>query len=154
MKKYTYSIYTFTDKKIDAICYLLKKRWSGLDSVDRRKLSKQVQDYALVYGLLAWKNGKLVYAKGAAYAVSIESIPVECLKRLVFPMLNDKVTGIDVVKDTRWEQLCITCYAPDGPSTQSMELVNRVLSRLHKAGCLKFYNGGDVWEIHTERMAA
>ncbi|MBA2392859.1 MAG: hypothetical protein H0V70_08960 [Ktedonobacteraceae bacterium] len=149
---YRFLGYEFSSNEIDAIVALLKSKRDKVEGiVDRRRLTKKVQMYALEVGLLKWEHDRLVYA--SRQPLSSEQIPVECLWRIVKPMLSNGVTGMALRNGIHWSHLWIPNHSEEQPSPQALQLMNAILFKLHQFGYIKLYNYGDVWEVHFKPLS-
>lgn len=155
-KTYNFSIYTFSDREIEAIVSLLKGRWNGRASrnVDMRKLSAQVREWAVSWGLLQWQHqgrsskSRLVYT-ATSYNVRATAIPLEAVWRLAAPLLHEFEGDIPRLwADPRWTNLCIPAQMEEEEKNQGcLDLMRDVLFALCRGGYLDFRCLGGIWEI-------
>lgn len=154
---YTFYSFKFSDKEIDMIANLVKTWVQGQTCpVKRAGLTSNVIRYAICYGLLEEKGkGKRLHFTPGYMFDTITCLPVECLWRLVSPMLrSDSVTGYTVVNSPLWENLNIYPQNSRYASDRDMEAKINTFLKLSGHHYVHFQMAGSVWSIYQEEREA
>lgn len=154
--KHTFSIFSFSDKEVDMICELVKNWVSGyLTPIKRATITKQVEKYAIAYNLLQQRSGRLYLATNTGFN-PVYDLPVECMWRLVQPMLKaDEQTGYSIVSHGNWEHFNLYPQKHYHASDRDLEAKIEVLCKLDAYHYIYFHMAGSTWAVYRdERKAA
>jgi hypothetical protein len=150
---YKFSVFDFSSSEIDQIVSLIS--WCFGQSreafFDSRKISKQVKDYALNWGLLAKKDGRYVcgplndrFGRGWAH----RELPVEAVWRMVRPMFEGAQSrGYSLARQKGWLDLNIYPEEHRDHKPGDMEHIIDILSYLADKGYVNVLMAGSIWEI-------
>lgn len=138
----------FTDKQARELAQLIE-RWAQGDGqipLDRRTISKSVQEWVRHYGLVEIEKGR--WRLRGRYFNPAYDTPIEVLWLMVAPMLGaDGSVGYSINKHDGWKLLNIYPSTSQMATERDMQDRERVLVRLDMAGYLTFLSAGSVWRV-------
>lgn len=160
---YKFSVYDFSEKEIDQIVVLFKRYCSGSTMpIDRRKVSRQVVEWGLNWGLLARGENLKNYQNETPWYVKERglnrvyftrgvcspkwALPVEALWRLVENMVKEH-SGFSITKNPGWYQLNIYPATNGSHSDRDLGEMFEIFVHLDMWGYIRFSAAGSCWQI-------
>jgi len=137
MAIYTHYHFQFSDKEIDQLVALVPA-WIQGQKIDQRKLTRQVRNFAVRYGLVPALHGEYVLTTAPD---TIYDLPTEVLWRLVKPIIG-RHSGYTIVADPAWPH-SLNLAKGDIAS------IGFALYRLSQAGYITFDSAGSIWRIEV-----
>lgn len=163
-----FSVWDFSDTEIDQIVKLIDLA-SSLNPLDRRRYTRQVQEFALSRNLVYWQcrhgiQGRTwapyppldeckdcrredwrLYAEPSRWDPS-QDLPVEALWRIVDPIIGER-TGFSIARQRNWQRLNIweegSKYATERDYLAKLQVLNKLFFHRY----IIFQYAGSVWQI-------
>jgi len=164
-----FSVYNFTDGEIEQIVRLLEKRAMGsIRPIDRRRYSKQVQEWAIAWNVLDWgrnitryeaRGDELVkvpetwiespdrlYFKPYGDFDFVHCMPTEALWKMVEPIVRDR-SGYSITADRRWRTFDVWEAGNKHSTNDDINKIFRILVHLQMHGYIIFQAAGSIWRV-------
>jgi hypothetical protein len=148
---YKFSVFEFNTREIDQIVEILVSCNQGRINVfDARKISKQVKDYALSWGILIKNEEGRIFCRSYSVPFWHREVPVEAIWRMVQPMFEgQEYKGHSLANNRGWLDLNIYPEDHRNHTQRDMDQIIDILSYLEQYGYISVLMGGSVWEIRV-----
>lgn len=140
----SFSIWTFTAGEIKQIVALAKSICAGALRFDLRKMSKNVRDYVIRWGILR-REGKTIVPNPS---LTWRDFPIAAVWELILPAFNGEHSkGRSIARSAVWLDLNIWPEGNSHHGARDYEEQIELLIRLQSYGYLWALFGGSVWDI-------